>query len=140
MTSSGRAVGAVDLVDRDDGLQPDLQRLADDELGLRHRPLGGVDQQHRAIDHRQDALDLAAEIGVAGRVDDVDARAFPFHRGRLGQNGDATFLFDVAGIHRAFLHALVFPVDAGLFQKFVDQRCLAMIDMRDDRDIAECHV
>ena len=35
-------------------------------------PSDGVDQQHDAVDHRQRPLDLAAEVGVAGRVDDVD--------------------------------------------------------------------
>ena len=73
----GRArVGAVDLVDDDDRAQAERERLAGDELGLRHRPFGGVDQQDHAVDHRQDALDLGAEIGVAGRVDDVDVQ-FP---------------------------------------------------------------
>ena len=74
----GAGVGAVDLVDDDDRLEAQRQRLAGDELGLRHRPFGGVDQQDHAVDHRQDALDLGAEIGVAGRVDDVDVRS-PFH-------------------------------------------------------------
>ena len=37
--------------------------------------LGGVDEQQAAVGHLQDALDLAAEVGVAGRVDDVDLGA-----------------------------------------------------------------
>ena len=74
-------VGPVDLVDDDDRLEPDLERLDDHELGLRQRPLGGVDQHQRAVDHVEDALDLAAEIGVARRVDDVDARVLPEDRG-----------------------------------------------------------
>ena len=69
-------VGTVDLVDHDDRPQADLQRLGDDEFGLRQRTFGGVDQHQRAVDHVQDALDLAAEIGVARRVDDVDADVF----------------------------------------------------------------
>ena len=32
----------------------------------------GVDEQHHAVDHRQPALDLAAEVGVARRVDQVE--------------------------------------------------------------------
>jgi hypothetical protein len=59
-------VGAVDLVDQHDRLQAKAQRLAEHELGLRQRAFGRVDQQHHAVDHRQDALDLAAEVGVAG--------------------------------------------------------------------------
>ena len=74
----GARVGAVDLVDDDDRLEAERERLAGDELGLRHRPFGGVDEQDDAVDHRQDALDLGAEIGVAGRVDDVDVGAVPF--------------------------------------------------------------
>ena len=67
-------VGLVDLVDGDDRLQPDLQGLLQHELGLRHGAFGGIHQQHRAVDHVEDALDLAAEIGMARGVDDVDAR------------------------------------------------------------------
>ena len=65
-------VGAVDLVDDEHDRQPRLERLAQHEARLGQRALGGVDQQHHAVDHRQAALDLAAEVGVAGRVDDVD--------------------------------------------------------------------
>ena len=46
-------VGAVDLVDHEDHRQPGLERLAQHEAGLRERPLGGVDQQQHAVDHRQ---------------------------------------------------------------------------------------
>ena len=53
------------------GLQAPLERLGDDELGLRQRPFGRIDQDDRTVDHRQNALDLTAEIGVAGRVDDL---------------------------------------------------------------------
>ena len=52
--------------------QPRLERLAQHEAGLGQRALGGVDEQHHAVDHRQPALDLAAEVGVAGRVDEVE--------------------------------------------------------------------
>ena len=69
MRSSGRSTLLTTTI----GLQAQRQRLAGHELGLRHRAFGRIDQQDDAVDHRQDALDLAAEIGVAGRVDDVDA-------------------------------------------------------------------
>ena len=69
-------VRAIDLVDRDDRAQTALQSLGDHEFGLRQRAFRGVDQHDDAVDHAHDALDLAAKIGVAGRVDDVDARAF----------------------------------------------------------------
>ena len=68
-------VGAVDLVDVEDHRQPRLERLAQDEARLRQRALGRVDEQQHGVDHRQRALDLAAEVRVAGRVDDVDLHA-----------------------------------------------------------------
>ena len=67
-------VRPVDLVDDEDHRQLRLERLAEDEAGLRQRPLARVDEQEDAVDHRQPALDLAAEVGVARRVDDVDLR------------------------------------------------------------------
>ena len=133
-------VRTVDLVDDDDRLQADLERLADDELGLRHRPFGGVDQHDGRIHHRQDALDLATEIGVAGGVDDVDAGVLPVDRRRLGQDGDAAFLFEVVGIHGALGDALVVAEGAGLPEQLVDEGGFSMVDVRDDRDITNFHV
>ena len=60
------AVAAVHLVDHHDRREPALERLGEDELGLRHRAFDGIDQKQGAIHHRQDAFHLAAEIGMAG--------------------------------------------------------------------------
>ena len=68
----GPRARAVDLVDDDDRREAELQRLQRHEPRLRHRAFDRVDEQQHAVDHAQHALDLAAEIGVAGRVDDVD--------------------------------------------------------------------
>ena len=57
------------------GGSPASSAFLQHEAGLRQRAFGGVDQQHDAVDHRQRALHLAAEVGVAGRVDDVDLDA-----------------------------------------------------------------
>ena len=76
-TPSGRASGAVDLVDHDHRLVAQLQGLAQDEAGLGHGALDGVHQQQHAVGHLEHALDLAAEVGVAGRVDEVDLDALP---------------------------------------------------------------
>ncbi len=116
-----------------------MSAFDDHELGLRQRTLGGVDQHQRAVDHVQDALDLAAEIGVARRVDDVDAGVVPEDRGRLGEDGDAALALQVVGIHRALGDLLVLAEGAGLLQQAVDQRGLAMVDMGDDGDVAQIH-
>ena len=68
-------VAAVDLVDHEDDRQARLERLAQHEARLRQRALAGVDEEEHAVDHGEAALDLAAEVGVAGRVDDVELHA-----------------------------------------------------------------
>ncbi len=129
-------IGPVDLVDHDDRLQADLERLRHHELGLRQRPFGGVDQHQGAVHHVEDALDLATEIGVAGGIDDIDAGVLPQDRGRLGQDGDAALLFEVVRIHRALFDALVVAESAGLAEELVDERGLAVVDVGDDRHVA----
>ena len=44
-----------------------------DEPRLRHRALGGIDQQEHPVGHAEHALHFPAEVGVAGRVDQVDS-------------------------------------------------------------------
>ena len=80
----GAGVGLVDFVDDDDRAQAQRQRLGGNELGLRHRPFRRVDQQQHAIDHTENAFHFAAEIGVARRIDDVDADIVPDHRAAFG--------------------------------------------------------
>ncbi len=132
-------VGLVDLVDADDRLQPDLERLADDELRLRHGAFRRVDEDDGAVDHGEDALHLAAEIGVAGRVDDVHAIALPGDRRRLGHDGDTALFFEIVGVHDALGDALVLAECARLTQETVDERGLAVVDVGDDGDIAQLH-
>ncbi len=132
-------VGTVHLVDDDDRLQPDLKRLADDELGLRQRAFGGVHQHQHAVDHVENALDLAAEIGVAGRIDDIDARILPQDGGDLGQDRDPALALELVRIHRALGHPLVIAESAGLLQQPVHERGLAVVDVCDDGDVAQRH-
>src|SRR5204862_99441 len=95
------AAGPVDLVDHHDGLQTLGERLARDEACLRHRSLDRIDQQQHAVHHGQHPLDLPAEVGVPGGIDDVDARAAILDGAVLGEDGDATLALDVVGIHDA---------------------------------------
>ena len=139
-------VAAVDLVDHEDDGHVGVERLAQHEAGLRERALGGVDQQHDAVDHRQAALDLATEVGVAGGVDDVDRHrlaaaggAGVVDRGVLREDRDALLALEVTGVHHAVGDALGLVVGegAGLAEHRVDQRGLAVVDVGDDRDVAQ---
>jgi hypothetical protein len=135
----GPSVRPIDLVDDDDRAKAKRQRLSSDELGLRHRTFGSVDEQDHSIHHRQDSLDLGPEIGVTGRVDDVDPGPVPLNRGALGKNRDPTLLLEVVGIHRALLDTLILAECTRLAKELVDKRRLAVIDVRDDRDVAQIH-
>ena len=130
---------AVNLVDDDDGLGAGFERLAQHEARLRLRAFGGVHHEQHAVNHVHDALDLAAEIGVAGSVHDVDVVILVFERGVLGADGDALFLFQVHRVHEAFLGGLVLvgAEGAGLFEQAIHERGLAVINVRDDRDVAD---
>ena len=127
----------VDLVDDDDRLQAERERLLGDEAGLRHRPFEGVDEEQHRVDHRQHALDLAAEVGVAGRVDDVDVGALPLDRAVLGQDRDAALALEVVRVHDALGDLLVGAEGAALAQQLVDQRRLAVVDVGDDGDVSD---
>ncbi len=59
-------VGPVHLVDDQDHRKLPCERLAEHEARLRQRPFRCVDEQYDAVDHRQAALHLAAEVRVAG--------------------------------------------------------------------------
>ena len=130
-------VGAVDLVDHEDHRQARLERLAQHEAGLRQRALAGVDEQEHAVDHREAPLDLAAEVGVAGRVDDVDLHVAVADRGVLGEDRDALLALEVDRVHDPVGDVLVGAERAGLAEHGVDERGLAVVDVGDDRHVAE---
>ncbi len=127
---------AVDLVDDDDRLGAVFERLLEDELRLRLRAVVGIDHQQHAVDHLHDALDLAAEIGMAGGIDDVDVVILPLEGGVLGADGDALLALEVHGVHDALLDLLIGPEGARLAQELIDERGLAVIDVGDDGDVA----
>ena len=142
-------VAAVGLVDHEDHRHVGVERLAQHEPGLGERALGRVDQQHDAVDHRQAALDLATEVGVAGGVDDVDRhvavgellRDGPavVDGGVLREDRDALLALQVTGVHDPVGDALglVGGERAGLVEHGVDQRGLAVVDVRHDGDVAQ---
>jgi hypothetical protein len=128
-------VGPIDLVDDDDWREAALERLAQHEPGLRQRAFRRVDQQHHAVDHRQRAFDLAAEVGVARRVDDVDQQVVIVNRGVLGENRDPALAFEIVAVHGAFGDALVGTEGTALVQQGINQGGLAVVNVGDDGDV-----
>ena len=130
-------VRTVDLVDDHDRAMPTPKRLPQHELRLRHRPVNSIHQEQHAIDHVHDPLDLAAEIGVSRGVDDVDLRPAIHDRGVLRHDRDAALAFELVRVHDALGDLLIVTEDVALAQHGVDQRRLPVVDVRDDRDVAD---
>src|SRR5690606_29489042 len=80
---------------------------------------------------------LSTEVGVAGGVDDVDLGVAPADCGVLREDGDALLAFEVHRVHYALGHLAVLMDGAGLAEHRVHQRGLAVIDVRDDRDVTD---
>ena len=70
-----------------------LVGLPPDRFGLGLDALLGVEDDDRAVEDAQGALDLGGEIDVAGRVDQVDGAVAPLERHAGAVDGDAAFLF-----------------------------------------------
>ena len=127
---------AVDLVDDHNWSNVLLEGLAQHVGSLGHGAVNGVHQQQAAICHIHDTFHLAAEIGVARRVDNVDPDTAVGDRGVLGQDRNAALSFQRVGVHNQSAHLLVVPKDLALFQQSVDQSGLAVVDVGYDGQVA----
>src|SRR3990170_4300113 len=135
--SSTSGAGAVDLVDDHDRAVAAAQRLPEHELRLRHGAVDRVDQEQDAVDHVHDPLHLAAEVGVARRVDDVDLHVAVDDSGVLGEDRDPPLTLERVRVHHALRELLVLAEDATLPEHRVDERRLPVVDVGDDRDVAD---
>ncbi len=81
----------------------------------------------------------AAEIGMPGRVDDVDTVAAVLHRRGFRQDRDAALALQLIGVERALEDGDATVVAARMLQQAVDQGGFAVIDVRDDGDVADFH-
>ena len=133
----GACGGLVDLVDDDDDGEGEREGLLEDEVGLGHGAFLGVDEEECAVGHLEDTLDLAAEVGMSGGVDDVDGVVLVAEGAVLGGDGDAALALEVIGVHEALLDLLVVAEAAGELEESVDDGGLAVVDVRDDGDVAD---
>jgi hypothetical protein len=133
----GAGVLAVDLVDDHHRGEPGLERLLQHEAGLGQRPLRRIHQQQHPVHEGQGPLDLAPEVGVAGRVHDIDLHALVVDGRVLGHDRDALLTLQVDRVHHPLGHVLVGAEDAGLPQHGVHEGSLAVVDVSDDRDVTD---
>ncbi len=137
----GLGRGQVDLVDDGDDHQVLAQGQVDVGQGLGLDPLGGVDDQDRALAGLQAAADLVAEVDVAGRVDQVEAvdeavlrRVLQAHG--AGLDRDPLLALEVHRVEDLAGHLA--GIDrVGELEEAVREGRLPVIDVGDDREVAE---
>ena len=98
-----------------------LQCLGKHETGLRHGAFGCIYQQENAVNHFEHTLYLAAEIGMARGVYDIDLNAVILNGGILCENCDSSFTLDVVGIHYSVFNFLIFSECAALLEHFINE-------------------
>jgi hypothetical protein len=129
---------AIDFVDHDNRLRAGFEGFAEDETGLSLGTIRGINDKQHAVDHVHDTLDFAAEIGVAGSIDDIDVVILIFEGGVFGADGNALFALKIHGIHDALFggDGLVGAERAGLLEEAIDERGFPVVDVGDNGDIS----
>jgi hypothetical protein len=74
---------------------------------------------------------------VTGRVDDVEPDPGVVDRGLLGKDRDPLLALEITRVEHAIDQRLVRPEGTGLPEHRVDERGLPVVDVGDDRDVAE---
>ena len=129
--------GAVELVDEAEARDAVLVRLAPDRLGLRLDAGHAVEDDDRAVEHAQAALDLDRKVHVPGRVDQVDAMIVPEAGRGGGGDRDPPLLLLLHPVHRGgALVDLAELVDLLRVEEDpLGHGRLARVDVGDDPDV-----
>ncbi len=132
-------VVAVHLADDDEARQFERLTVVPGELGADLHPGDRIDQHHRPVGHAQGRDHLADEVGVAGRVEQIDLVVFVLERKQgSGQRQLAADLLVLEVGDRVAFFDLTHPVDgAGMEQERLAQRGLSAAAVRDQGDVAD---
>src|SRR5262249_37971258 len=98
--------------------------------------LGSVDDEKRALAGLKRTGDLVGEVDVARRIDEVELVALPRHTDGLGLDRDAALPLEVHRIEQ-LLTQLARRDGLGTLEDPVGERRLAVVDVRDDRKVAD---
>ena len=133
--------GEVDFVDDGD----DFEAVGDGEVGvgegLGFDALRGIDDEEGAFAAGEGAGDLVRKVDVAGGVDEVEliglaVAGLVHHADGVGFDGDAAFAFEIHCVKHLGLH-FALGERAGEFEQAVREGGFAVIDVRDDREVAD---
>ena len=131
----------VDLVEHRHDLVAGIDGVIDIGERLRLDALAGIHHQQRALDRGERAVDLIGEVDVAGGVDQIEdvilaVARLVFEPDGLRLDRDAALALDIHRVEHLFLH-LAQLEPAGELDQPVGKRGLAVVDMRDDGEVAD---
>ena len=107
---------------------------------LRLDALGRIDDEKRAFAGREAARDLVGKIHVAGRIEEVKSVFLAVsrgvtHRDRVRLDRNPALAFEIHRIEELILFLAVVN-RAGALEQTIRQSGFAMIDVRDDAEVA----
>ena len=108
----------------------------ENESCLGHRSVECVYNEENGVNHLKDTLYLTAEVSVAGSVYYVDPDALVINGRILCKDRNTSLTLQVVRVHNLLYYCLVLTVNACLLEHGVDDRCLAVVNVSDDRDIS----
>ena len=133
--------GQVDLVDHGNDLQPVVDGQVRVRQRLRLHALACIHHQQRALARGQRTRHLVAEVHVPRRINQIElvglaVTGFVHHAHGMGFDGDAALPLQIHIVQHLGMHLAV-GHRARQFQQAVAQRRLAVIDVRNDREVAK---
>lgn len=132
--------GQVDFVDDGYDFQLLVERQVHVGKGLSFDALSGVDDEDGTVAGGQRARDFVGEVDVARGIEQVElvglaVLRFVAHGDGVRFDGDAFFALEIHGVEQLVL--LVALTDGvGEFEQAIGEGCLAVVDVRDDREVA----
>ncbi len=133
--------GQIDLVDHRNDRQIVFERQMVVRQRLRFDALRRVDNENRALACRKRTRDLVRKVDVPRRVDQIQLIDLPVFRAIVERDGmhadrDPALALQVHRIERLLFHVARFD-GARQFQQAIRERRLAVIDVRDDAEVAD---
>ena len=126
----------VDLVQHGDDLEVVLEGEVAVGQGLGLDALRGVDDEDDTLTRGEGPAHLVAEVDVAGRVDQVEDVAVPLDADVLGLDRDAPLALEIHRVEVLLAHVARLN-SAGDLEDAVGERRLAVVDVGDDREVAD---
>src|SRR5438552_9429397 len=135
---------AVDLVDEQDRADAFLEGLADDRLRLRHDALHRVIEDDHAIDRAHRPGDVASEVNVTGRVDQIDEELVALevvdHGRDRGVDRDPAGLLLLVEVHEELLAGQLLRDHARARDERIGQGRLPVVHVRGGPGVADARL